>query len=314
MTIQDIYDLGIKLGTASDLRPKESVTKVLDDAKKAFNKLDAKDKEYFDKERFTNPYSDTRILAGDPKKTVKKVLTGIDMEAPEMILAHMLGDIDLVISHHPRGVALAGLDDVMKLQAEVLNQYGVPIHFAEKLLKIRISEVTRGLHSTNHERAPDTAKLLGVPFLCMHTPVDNLVANFLKGKVEAAPLDTVGDLMEIPEYQAAKKLGVGPTLFSGAEENQAGKIAVTEITGGVEGSPKLYEKLSQAGISTIVGMHVSEKHREAAEEVHLNFVIAGHMSSDSIGMNLFLDEIEKKGVEIVPASGLIRVQRTSKKK
>jgi hypothetical protein len=45
-------------------------------------------------------------------------------------------------------------------------------------------------------------------------------------------------------------------------------------------------------------------------------VIAGHISSDSIGVNLFLDELEKQaclpdgqGIEIVPCSGLIRISR-----
>ena len=38
------------------------------------------------------------------------------------------------------------------------------------------------------------------------------------------------------------------------------------------------------------------------------------MSSDSIGMNLFLDELEKKGIEIIPVSGLIRVSRAKKAK
>jgi hypothetical protein len=38
-------------------------------------------------------------------------------------------------------------------------------------------------------------------------------------------------------------------------------------------------------------------------------IIAGHMSSDSIGVNLFLDEIEKKDIEIIPCSGLTRFSR-----
>jgi hypothetical protein len=38
-------------------------------------------------------------------------------------------------------------------------------------------------------------------------------------------------------------------------------------------------------------------------------VIAGHISSDSLGVNLFLDELEKRGIEIIPCSGLIRVSR-----
>ena len=81
------------------------------------------------------------------------------------------------------------------------------------------------------------------------------------------------------------------------------------MTGGTEGAPEIYEKLSQAGVGTVVGMHLSEQHRLEAEKASLNVVIAGHISSDSIGMNLFLDWVEKEGIEILSCSGLIRVSR-----
>ena len=93
------------------------------------------------------------------------------------------------------------------------------------------------------------------------------------------------------------------------KERRCGKIAITEITGGTEGSPKLYEKMAIAGIGTVIGMHISEEHKKEAEAAHINVVIAGHMSSDSLGVNLFLDELEKRGIEIIPCSGLIRVSR-----
>ncbi|MDZ4064221.1 MAG: NGG1p interacting factor NIF3, partial [Coriobacteriia bacterium] len=70
------------------------------------------------------------------------------------------------------------------------------------------------------------------------------------------------------------------------------------------------DRLSQAGVGTLVGMHYSEEHRKHAEELKLNLVIAGHISSDTLGMNLVLDEIEKAGdVEIITVSGMIRVKR-----
>jgi hypothetical protein len=56
-------------------------------------------------------------------------------------------------------------------------------------------------------------------------------------------------------------------------------------------------------------MHLSEEHRKEAEAANINVVIAGHISSDSLGVNLFLDVLEKQGIEIVPCSGLIRVSR-----
>jgi hypothetical protein len=68
--------------------------------------------------------------------------------------------------------------------------------------------------------------------------------------------------------------------------------------------------MAQAGIGTIIGMHMQEESKKEAEAANINVVIAGHMSSDSLGMNLFLDELEKIGIEIIPCSGLIRVSRT----
>jgi hypothetical protein len=56
-------------------------------------------------------------------------------------------------------------------------------------------------------------------------------------------------------------------------------------------------------------MHMTDKHRQAAKDNHINVIISGHMASDSLGMNLFLDELQKRGIEILPAAGLIRVER-----
>ena len=120
-------------------------------------------------------------------------------------------------------------------------------------------------------------------------------------------------LLEIPEYREAAQQKAGPMLFSGSRDNHCWKIALTELTGGTEGSAEIYERLTQAGVSTVIGMHLSEKHTQQAKAAHINAIIAGHMSSDSIGVNLFLDHLEKTGIEIVPVGGLIRVSRINAK-
>jgi putative NIF3 family GTP cyclohydrolase 1 type 2 len=312
MKIKEIYDLAIKTGIDADFRKNQEIK----ESQERLKEKSREEKGFFDKERLNNPFSDTRILFGDPEKKVKRVLVGIDIDGEEMLLAKELNNIDLVISHHPRGEALAGLDDVMKLQADVLNMYGVPINIAEKLLKKRIEEVARGLSPVNHNRVVDIARYLKIPLMSIHTPCDNLAAQFVDQKIKKdKPLlvkDLIISLNQIPEYQEAGKIKAGPKIFVGSEENRVGKIAITEMTGGTEGSPEIYEKLAQAGVGTIVGMHISEKHREEAEKAHINVVIAGHISSDSIGVNLFLDYLEKKNIEILPCSGLIRVSRVKK--
>jgi len=313
MKIQEIYNLAIQKGIEADFRGKEGIEKNLKRLKEKYEKMEAEEKEEFDLERLENPFSDTRILFGDPQKKVKKVLVGIDIDGEELLLAEKLADIDLVISHHPRGKALAGLDDVMQLQVDILAQYGVPVNIAEKLLRKRIEVVAREIAPQNHNRAVDMARHLNLPFLCLHTPCDNLAAKFVDEKLKKAkPIfleEIMKSLKEIPEYKEAISIGAGPKIFVGDKENRAGKIVITEMTGGTEGTPEIYEKLAQAGAGTVVGMHISEKHREEAEKANINVVIAGHISSDSLGVNLFLDELEKKGIEIIPCSGLIRISR-----
>lgn len=313
MTIKEIFDLAIKLGIKADFRGEEGVAKFLERKKKRFEKLDAKGKEYFDKEELENPFLDSRILNISNDKEIKKVMVGIDIEPAEILMAKQLGDIDLVIGHHPDGKGLAHLGDVMNLQCDVLNYYGVPINIAEALMKPRISEVSRGVNSANHERTIDSARLMGVNLMNSHTPCDNLAAKFLSDLINEKKPETVGELIEIlneiPEYRKAIEIGVGPRIFVGSNDNRCGKIAMSDITGGTSGSAKLYEKMANAGIGTVVGMHMSEEHKKEADMAHINIVIAGHISSDSLGVNLFIDELEKEGIEVVPCSGFIRVSR-----
>jgi putative NIF3 family GTP cyclohydrolase 1 type 2 len=320
MTIKQIYDLAIKLGIEHDLRGKDIVARQLKRAKEKFEKLSKKDQALFDLDRLTNPYPDSRILVGVPNTEVKRLMAGIDIDAGELLIAKHLSaekaPVDLVISHHPLGKALATLSEVMPMMAEILALYGVPINIAESLLELRICEVSRGISAVNHFKTVDAAKNLKLNLMCLHTAMDNLVASYLNQELKKQRLEYVSELMdflhEIPEYKEATLRGAGPKIFAGNSERQVGKIAVTEVTGGTEGSVKMYERMAQAGVGTVIGMHMSEEHKKEAEAAHINAIIAGHISSDSLGMNLFLDELEKRGIEITPCGGLIRVSRAKK--
>ncbi|HCM67657.1 MAG TPA: NGG1p interacting factor NIF3 [Candidatus Kerfeldbacteria bacterium] len=323
MTIKQIFDLAVKLGIENDLRGATTVRKHLKKEVEKFKKLGREEQREFDQEKLTNPFSDTRMFVRDPHKPVKRVMAGIDIDTGEIMLAQRLGEkkpVDLVISHHPIGNALSGLHEVMHMQAEILALYGVPINVAQSLLHLRISEVSRSVSPGNHYKAVNAAALLGQDVICTHTVTDNLVATYLKKFIDRNKkrLETVGDVMKllktVPEYKIAMGQKAGPVLFAGNPDNFTGRIALTEITGGTESNKDLYEKISQAGIGTIIGMHMSEDHKKEAEKHHINAIIAGHMSSDSLGMNLFLDELEKKDVEVIVCSGLIRVKRFKKRR
>ena len=313
MKTQDIHNLFTKMGISADFRSSEGIQRFLDHKKSKFQKLSLKEQEEFDKEMLENPYMDSGIHNIAEDKDIKRVLVGIDIEPAEILLAKHLGNIDLVIAHHPEGKGLAQLADVMDLQCDVYNYYGVPINIAERLTHQKISEVARGVNAANHQRTVDAARLLGVNLMNAHTSADNMAAQFLKNVVESKKFDRLGELLEtvkeIPEYKEAIKIGAGPRILVGSPDNRCGKIAVTEITGGTEGSPKLYEKLAAAGIGTEIPMHVSEEHKKEAEAAHLNLILLGHIASDSLGMNLLMDALEKQGIEIIPCSGFTRVSR-----
>ncbi|MGI6405570.1 MAG: NGG1p interacting factor NIF3 [Syntrophaceticus sp.] len=316
MRIGEIYDLAIRKGIATDPRGKEGIRRVLNKREKEYLDLKESEKKDFDQETLRNPYSDSRILYGDPNADVNGVLAGIDMEVGEVLLADRLRGkgkrIDLIISHHPEGKAMAALHDVMHVQEDELHQLGVPINVAEGLMAGRIAEVERRFMPINHNRAVDAAALLDIPMMCVHTPADNLVQDYLNRYFDKKAPETVGDIVqllkEIPEYREAVKGNAGPKVVAGREKGRAGKIFV-DMTGGTSGAKESFEKMAAAGVGTIVGMHMSEPYRKEAEKHHINVVIAGHIASDSLGLNLFLDELARRGVEITPCSGLLRVSR-----
>ncbi len=320
MTVKQVFEMGLKMAVKADIRGQKGVKEYLSVVKKEYESLKSKDKEYFNKGLLDNPYADSQIHVDDSKASIKRVMVGIDIGPGEVLVASQLGErgkpIDLVIAHHPIGFGLASLHTVMELQVEVLAKAGVPVHVAEKIMEERIKEVGRGVHPANHERAVDIAKLLKINLMNTHTITDNLVTDFLTKYINKRKPRLVGDLidvlLEIPEYQEARKRGVGPRIFTGNKRHRVGKHTV-EMTGGTSPSDKVYKEMSRHGISTVIGMHIRDKAMEKASEHYLNVVIAGHGASDSLGMNLFLDELEKKGIEIVPCSGMIRVSRVKKK-
>lgn len=264
-------------------------------------------------------FEDSMILYGRLDLEIKKIMLGIDIEVGELVLADRIrqrqGRLDLVISHHPEGQALAGLPKVMRLQIDLLQRLGLSRKLSEQLLEERMREVERRIMPSNFMRAVDAARILDMPFMCLHTPADNHVAYFLEKLFNKEKPKLVQDIVEIllsiPEYAAAKKELAGPKIILGGPRRPAGKICL-EMTGGTEGSKEAYEPLSKKGTKTLVVMHLGEEHFKKVKDVNLNVVVAGHISSDTLGLNLLLDRLEEKAgyaFDIVGCSGFRRVRR-----
>ena len=78
------------------------------------------------------PYDTNVIVQGE---NIKRVLIGIDMETPELLLAQQLG-FDCVVSHHPKADScIVDFYKVMDVQINRMVKSGVPINKAQKALK-----------------------------------------------------------------------------------------------------------------------------------------------------------------------------------
>lgn len=319
MTLQELFNGAIQYGIDADPRGRAAVEQELQDKRVSFDELKPDEQASFDPDQLTNPYADSRILHGKPDLPVRKILVGIDIESPELLLADRLNEkgagIDLVLAHHPEGRAYANFYEVMKMQADILNRFGVPINVAEEQLSSRIKEVERSLLPVNHTRPVDAARLLDIPYCCIHTPADNQVSSHLQQLFERAAPQRLKDVLkllkEIPEYQEARRNNAGPRILVGSDEQRTGRIFV-KMTGGTSGSKETIEKLVQSGVGTLVAMHLPEEHRKEAEKHHLHVVIAGHISSDTLGLNLLLDKLEVSApLQIVECSGFKRFTRAA---
>ncbi|GAW28489.1 hypothetical protein [Carboxydocella sp. ULO1] len=245
-----------------------------------------------------------------PGEKITKLAVGIDMETAELLLAREL-KCDGVLSHHPvAGSPKLELHQVMNSQIDRMVAAGVPINKAQKALQKRKEEVERGTHVTNYDRVTSAAKALNMPFLNIHWPADLVTERVvqkhldeqLNGNPKATCKDVVDALLELPEYQ---KAATRPQIRVGSEQTYAGKVWVA-MAGGTSGGPDVFKAYFEAGVGTLIVMHCPEDALKAVREQNIgNVIVAGHMASDSIGINRLCAALEARGLEIVRLAGVI---------
>jgi hypothetical protein len=321
MKLTDIYEAAIECGIKNDPRGEKEIKRLLKKENDSFSEMKPKEKESYDKEKLSNPYADSRI-SYDSGEKIQGVLVGIDIDTAEILLADRLREkgekINAVIAHHPLGLAYARFYEVMDMQADIFASFGVPISASEDLTEKRKKEVGEKVMASNHFKAADSARLLNFSLMNFHTPADNSVVTYLQDRINREKPKDLGNiidmLMEEKEYSEAAKRGAGPVILVGSKERRVKKIMV-DMTGGTEGAKEIFAKLSAAGVDTMVGMHFSDEHKKAIQAANMNAVIAGHIASDDLGVNLVLDYIEKKhgALKVYDASGFMRVKRGKNK-
>jgi len=253
------------------------------------------------------PYDTEIFVQGD---NIKKVLIGVDMETPELLLAKDMG-YDCVVGHHPKGDhTIVNFHKVMDAQIKRMIDFGIPINKAQKMLRKKQSSIDLSSHGSNYDRVPSAARLLKLPYMNIHIPADFITEKIFQEKLDNKfsndTFATVGNILdEISSWSYYDKSVAKPVIRVGGREDYCGKIAVL-MAGGTNGGAEIYKSYFEAGVGTIIAMHVPEDVKKAVVEQNIgNIIIAPHMATDSIGLLEIVNKWREKGLEVDCMSGIV---------
>jgi putative NIF3 family GTP cyclohydrolase 1 type 2 len=234
-------------------------------------------------------------------KGIKKILFGIDAGVPELMLARQL-DFDAVIAHHPAGgTAVTDFHKVFLRHVKQMVEAGVPKEEAENAVKKKLSDLEMDAHTRNYDHAVDVAMLLKMPYMNIHTPLDEvgrrIMSEQIKRNIRKGSIvqDVISALKELPEFRNAL---TEIKIRLGKAENPAGRVVVSHGAG-TNGGYEIAETYFKHGIGTVVYIHVglADLEKLKAEGIG-NLVVTGHIASDSVGINPLVRELVKQDISV----------------
>ncbi len=232
---------------------------------------------------------------------IRKILFGIDASVPELLLAKQLG-YDAVIAHHPQGeTAVINFPKVFKRHIQQMVVAGVPMEEAERAVRKKFEELEVKMHTHNYGHVVDVAKLLKMPYMNIHTPLDEVGRAIMSEQINSrirknsTVLDVVSALKDLPEF---KNAATEIEIRLGKAENPAGKVVVSHGAG-TNGGYEIAKTYFKYGIGTVVYIHISHGDLEKLRaENDGNLIVTGHIASDSVGINPLIHELEERNVSV----------------
>ena len=244
-----------------------------------------------------------------PGGRISHVLMGIDAGAAELFMARQLG-YHAVIAHHPAGYA-GPFWDVYHLHVGQMVAAGVSVDVAEQAVAARIAGFQAASQRENYDHAASVARLLEMPFLNIHSPLDEVGRRIMQQTVDehlaSQPDSTVADvrdaLLRLPEYAAARTQMQNPL---GNWDAPAGKVVVSHGAYTNGGYPVARAYLTH-GVQTVCCIHfpLEDAQRLASEGIAGNILVMGHIAGDSVGINPYVARLRDSGLEVTTFSGII---------
>ena len=244
---------------------------------------------------------------------LQRIMIGIDVAGAELLLARQMR-VDGVIAHHPAGgSAVLDFPKVLVRGAELMAQAGVPGEIARQTLQPAIARAMLRAQAANHDHVPSIARLLGLPFLNVHLPLDEYGRRVMDDTIKhhlaglgREPLvgDVVSALRTIPEIRDAPTRVMVPV---GRLDQPAGRVVVFHGAG-TNGGFSVAQTLFAHGVGTVVYIHLAPEEAEKLRALPApsgNVVVSGHIASDLIGVNRLVQVLEERGVEVLRMSGVV---------
>jgi hypothetical protein len=244
-----------------------------------------------------------------PGTRISHLLMGIDVGAGELFMARQLG-FHAVIAHHPAGYT-GPTWEVYRYHVRQMLAAGVPEDQAEAAVAGRVRDLQARAQMQNYDHVSSVARLLELPFLNIHAPLDELGRRIMQEKIDArlakAPDSTVRDmrsaLLELPAYRASK---TEMLTALGDWDAPAGRVVVSHgayTNGGYHVARAYFLN----GVNTICCIHFppEDAQRLKNEGIRGNLLVMGHIAGDSVGILPYVARLRQEGLEVQTFSGII---------
>jgi putative NIF3 family GTP cyclohydrolase 1 type 2 len=245
-----------------------------------------------------------------PGDEIERILFGIDLKGSDLVIALAQG-YDCAISHHPvGGSSTLRYHEVLERHVDQMVDAGVPRDVAEETMRATIEE-RRVLNSmANYDHDPSVAVLLDIAYLNIHTPLDEIGRRRMaEAAAELGQDATVAELVDrfYETFGEFRNAATEIEVRVGKPENPLGRVVVSHGAGTNGGYP-VAKAYYDHGIDTVIYIHcrpadANKLIAEIGEEKSL--IVTGHIASDSVGINPYVDRLREEGLDVTTFSGII---------
>jgi hypothetical protein len=239
---------------------------------------------------------------------ISHVLMGLEIGAAELFIARQLG-YHAAVSYIPAGHT-GPFWEVYRRHADQMIAAGVPEDEAEAVVGAGIADLRLRWQAEITDRVASVARLLEMPFLTVHSPIDEQSRELMRQEVDTAlashPDATVGTIRDaLAAMDAFAAADTDILLALGAWDAPAGRVVLSHgayASGGYEVARAYFAH----GVGTLCCADIAPEdvRRLAADALGGNLLVLGRAAVANVGMAPYLARLRHEGLEVTPWAGV----------